>query len=123
MHRHTELPERLIEWAAYAQEHGADAQLALRVRQLAKEVAQWNYSIRKRPIASGRPEPRPGDGLRDLAHRIDYVCKKHSEHSRAGSVVAQLCDHLTALAQLSDLTAGSQPVQLATDQPETNKTP
>jgi len=56
----------------------------------------------KQPKSQKPPKP-PQKGLRDLALRIEKLCREHSCHSQAWPHVATLCDHLCAIAAIEEL--------------------
>jgi hypothetical protein len=49
---------------------------------------------------------KPGDGLRDLARKIEAVAREHPEWSRAHEIVLNCTGHLQAVAKCSDVDHG-----------------
>ena len=45
---------------------------------------------------------KPGDGLRDLARKIEEVAREHPEWSRAHEIVLHCTGYLQAVARCSD---------------------
>lgn len=55
---------------------------------------------------------KPGDGLRDLARKIEAVAREHPEWSRAHEIVLNCTNHLTAVARCSDANHGVRELTL-----------